>query len=113
MLDASEFAIRMESLERDACDLLLMVASFGSSPEDPASIGLERLRQFRSQPNPPAIIAIAEEGNELTAVRAIELGAYDYIPKRLLTPERLNTAVKLAMRRVEQRIARRVAKLAQ
>ena len=113
VLDAAEFAARSDSLDRDECDLLLLVASFGSSPEDPASFGLERLRQFRARATSPAIIAIAEDGNELTAVRAVQLGAFDYLPKRLLTPERLNTSVKLAMRRVERRIARRVAKLAQ
>jgi DNA-binding response OmpR family regulator len=113
VLDAAEFAVRSDSLDRDECDLLLLVASFGSSPEDPASLGLERLRQFRARATSPAIIAIAEDGNELTAVRAVQLGAFDYLPKRLLTPERLNTSVKLAMRRVERRIARRVAKLAQ
>lgn len=112
VIDATELAARVDSLDRDECDLLLLVASFGSSPEDPASLGLERLRQFRARPTAPAVIAIAEDGNELTAVRAVQLGALDYLPKRLLTPERLNTSVKLAMRRVERRIARRVAKLA-
>jgi serine/threonine protein kinase len=56
---------------------------------------------------------LAEEGNELTAVRALQLGAVDYLPKRLLTPERLGTAVRLALRRIERRIARRNAKVAQ
>ena len=75
--------------------------------------GLGHLRHFRARDTAPPVIAIAEEGNELTAVRAIQLGALDYLPKRLLTPERLSTSVKLAMRRVERRIARRMAKLAQ
>lgn len=112
VLDPAELAARAETLSRDECDLLLLVSSFGSSPEDPASVGLDRLRQFRARHDAPPVIAIAEEGNELTAVRAIQLGALDYLPKRLLTPERLNTSVKLAMRRVERRIARRMAKLA-
>ena len=38
---------------------------------------------------------IAEGGDELTAVRALRLGALDYLPKRLLTPQRLNAAVRL------------------
>jgi DNA-binding NarL/FixJ family response regulator len=113
VMEAKEFATRVDSIDRDEYDLLLLVASFGTSPEDPASAGLERLRQFRARSTPPAVIAIAEDGNELTAVRAIQLGAFDYLPKRLLTPDRLNTSVKLAMRRVERRNARRMAKLAQ
>ena len=58
------------------------------------------------------MVALAEDGNELTAVRALQLGAVDYLPKRLLTPERLNTAVRIALRRVERRVARRLASLA-
>ena len=94
------------------CDLLLLSAAFGSSPEDPNSQGLMLLRRLRAQPATPAVIAIAEDGNELTAVRALQIGAMDYLPKRLLTPERLNTAVRVALRRVERRVARRLASLA-
>jgi DNA-binding response OmpR family regulator len=94
------------------CDLLLLSAAFGSSPEDPQSEGLELLRRLRDQPATPAVIAIAEDGNELTAVRSLQLGAIDYLPKRLLTPERLSTAVRVALRRVERRVARRLASLA-
>jgi hypothetical protein len=66
----------------------------------------------REQPATPAVIALAEEGNEQPAVRALQLGAVDYLPKRLLTPERLSTAVRVALRRVERRVARRLASLA-
>ncbi len=54
-----------------------------------------------------AVLTLAEDGNELTAVRALQLGAVDYLPKRLLTPERLGNAVRLALRRIERRVARR------
>jgi eukaryotic-like serine/threonine-protein kinase len=94
------------------CDLLLIAAVFGTSPEDPESQGLKLLRRLREQTATPAVIAIAEDGNELTAVRALQLGAVDYLPKRLLTPERLSTAVRIALRRVERRVARRLASLA-
>jgi len=94
------------------CDLLLLCVGFGSGPEDPYSPGLKLLRKLRDQPASPTVIAIAEEGNELTAVRALQLGAVDYLPKRLLTPERLSTAVSVALRRIERRVARRLATLA-
>jgi eukaryotic-like serine/threonine-protein kinase len=113
VLDPEKLRDADESITRETCDLLLFTAAFGSSPEDPASGGLELLRQFRARADFPPAIAIAEEGNELTAVRAVQLGALDYLPKRFLTPERLKTSVHLALRRVERRIARRVAKLAQ
>lgn len=99
--DMQELDRNIGSVRRTDFDLVLLAASFGESPDDPRSEGLERLRQLRGWPTMPAILAIAEDGNELTAVRAIQLGAIDYLPKRLLTPERLRTAVQLALRRQE------------
>ena len=90
------------------CDIVLITAFFGSSPEDPKAKGLEILRRLRGRTIFPAVIMVAEEGNELTAVRAMQLGAVDYLPKRLLTPERLNTSVRLAVRRIEKRVQRKI-----
>ncbi|HZO24115.1 MAG TPA: protein kinase [Steroidobacteraceae bacterium] len=111
-LDHSEFDHWSAKLTRRDCDVLILCASFGSSPEDPRAKGLELLRRLREHPAFPVVIAVAEEGNELTAVRALQLGAVDYLPKRLLTPDRLKTAVRLALRRIEKRVARRIARLA-
>jgi DNA-binding response OmpR family regulator/predicted Ser/Thr protein kinase len=108
-----EFDFARETLTYDECDLILLTASFGESPEDPRAEGIALLRSFRTRSTFPAVLALAEDGNELTAVRALQLGAVDYLPKKLLTPERLGTAVRLALRRIERRIARRHAKLAQ
>lgn len=100
-MDEREFEARLESFTRQEFHLIMFVAHFGYSPEDPHSEGLERLRLLRDRPDFPAVMAVAEDGNELTAVRALQLGAVDYLPKRLLNPDRLRTAVKLALRRVE------------
>jgi DNA-binding response OmpR family regulator len=100
-IDEREFESRLESLSGQSFDLIMFVAYFGYSPEDPHSEGLERLRLLRDRPDFPAVMAVAEDGNELTALRALQLGAIDYLPKRLLNPDRLRTAVKLALRRVE------------
>jgi eukaryotic-like serine/threonine-protein kinase len=113
VLDYSEFERLRESLSHDDCDLMLLTCGFGSSPEDANADGITLLRELRSRTSFPAILAVAEEGNELTAVRALQLGALDYIPKRLLTPDRLKTAVRLCLRRIERRVARRMAKLSQ
>ncbi|MGH8139461.1 MAG: protein kinase domain-containing protein [Steroidobacteraceae bacterium] len=113
LLNLSEFERWSEEVPGRDCDVLMLAASFGSSPEDPEAQGLELLRKLREHPHFPAVIAVAEEGNELTAVRALQLGAVDYLPKRLLTPERLRTSVRLALRRIEKRVARRIASLAQ
>jgi DNA-binding NarL/FixJ family response regulator len=112
MLDLSEFERWCTSVSGRDCDLLLLGCRFGASPEDPHSQGLSLLRRLRDQPAAPAVIAFAEDGNELTAVRALQLGAVDYLPKRLLTPERLSTAIRVALHRVERRVARRLASLA-
>ena len=100
-IDAREFESRLETLTRQEFHLVMFVAQFGYSPEDPHSEGLEWLRLLRDRVEFPAVIAVAEDGNELTAVRALQLGAVDYLPKRLMSPDRLRTAVRLALRRVE------------
>ena len=100
-IDAREFESRLDTLTRQEFHLVMFVAQFGYSPEDPHSEGLEWLRLLRDRVEFPAVIAVAEDGNELTAVRALQLGALDYLPKRLVSPDRLRTAVKLALRRVE------------
>ncbi|HEX8782658.1 MAG TPA: protein kinase [Steroidobacteraceae bacterium] len=112
MLNLEEFERWCTTFSGRDCDLLMLAASFGASPEDPGAHGLTLLRRLREQPATPAVIALAEAGNELTAVRALQLGAVDYLPKRLLTPERLSTAVRVALRGVERRVARRLASLA-
>ena len=113
VMSPEQFDVARETLTYDECDLVLLTASFGEHPEDPRAEGISLLRSFRARTNFPAVLALAEDGNELTAVRALQLGAVDYLPKRLLTPERLGTAVRLALRRIERRVARRQAKIAQ
>jgi eukaryotic-like serine/threonine-protein kinase len=112
-LDLAEFEPWSAMMKGRECDVLVLAADFGTSPEDPNAQGLDLLRKLRARKLAAAVIALAEEGNELTAVRALQLGAVDYLPKRLLTPERLKTAVRVALRRIEQRVARRLAELAQ
>lgn len=112
VINLTEFNRWLEADSGRDCDIMLFTASFGSSPEDPKARGLELLRRLRGKPVFPAVIALAEDGNELTAVRALQLGAVDYLPKRLLTPERLNTSVRLALRRIEKRVQRKLASLA-
>ena len=111
VLNLAEFDRWCETDSGRDCDIMLLTACFGSSPEDPKALGLELLRRLRGRAVFPAVIALAEEGNELTAVRALQLGAVDYLPKRLLTPERLNTSVRLALRRLEKRVQRKLASL--
>ena len=100
-IDLAEFPTRSETLTRSESDLVVLITRLGDNPEDPHSEGLEWLRQLRDREAFPPLILVAEDGNELTAVRAIQLGAADYLPQRLVTPERLGTAVRLVLRRIE------------
>jgi eukaryotic-like serine/threonine-protein kinase len=111
-IDLTEFEPWSALVSGRECDVLLLSASFGESPEDPHAHGLHLLRNLRARNVASAVIALADDGNELTAVRALQLGAADYLPKRLLTPDRLKNAVRVALRRIEQRVARRLADLA-
>ena len=112
-LDLGEFEPWSAMMTGRECDVLILAAGFGTSPEDPQAQGLHLLRKLRARKLAAAVIVLAEDGNELTAVRALQLGAVDYLPKRLLTPDRLRTAVRVALRQIEQRVARRLADLAQ
>jgi len=112
VLNLAEFERWCTTFSGRDCDLLLLACRFGASPEDPNSPGLTLLRRLQNQPAAPAVVAIAEDGNELTAVRAMQLGALDYLPKKLLSAERLSTAVLVALRRVERRVQKRLASLA-
>ncbi|MEZ5515463.1 MAG: protein kinase [Steroidobacteraceae bacterium] len=83
-------------------DLALVGLTFGETPEDTESGGLDWLRKLKNQPAFPELIVLAEGGSELTAVRAIRLGVLDYLPKRLLTPFRMQNAVRLALRAIQR-----------
>jgi CheY-like chemotaxis protein len=103
LVDLAEFERRHAALTRRECDVVLLSVPFGDSPEDPRAEGLDWLRRLREQSGFPIVIAIAAGGNELTAVRALRLGAADYLPKTLLTPERLSTSIKICRRLIERR----------
>jgi ActR/RegA family two-component response regulator len=102
-IDIPEFERRRAGVQYRDWDALLLAMNFGASVDDASAEGLGWLRRLRDQTMLPPIIAIAAGGNELTAVRAIRLGASDYLPKQLLTPARLSTSIKIALRLVERR----------
>jgi DNA-binding response OmpR family regulator len=112
LLDMSELLLRYDSLTHRDFDLLILAAAFGATDDDQPAEGFDLLRQLRRRTDFPAAIVVAESGDELTAVRALRMGALDYLPKRLLTPQRLNAAVRTALRRIERRVARSLARLA-
>jgi eukaryotic-like serine/threonine-protein kinase len=64
-----------------AYDLVLLDYRLGH--ED----GLEWLRELRSRPGCPPIVMITGQGDEMVAVRAIKLGAADYLAKQRISGE--------------------------
>ncbi len=73
-----------------------MVLDFSS--DGASSSGLDWLRRLKEQPGLPLVLAIAENGDELSAVRALRLGVADYLPRAALTPPLLATSTDYCLR---------------
>jgi DNA-binding response OmpR family regulator/predicted Ser/Thr protein kinase len=65
--------------------------------------GIEWVAQIRQDPNAPLVVVMASEGGENLAVKAMKAGATDYLRKADLTSQRLELALKDALRDREQR----------
>lgn len=66
--------------------------------------GTEWVAQIRQDPNAPLVVVMASEGGENLAVKAMKAGATDYLRKADLTSQRLELALKDALReRAQQR----------
>lgn len=59
--------------------------------------GLEWLREFKSRPGCPPTVIMTGQGNEAVAVRAIKLGAADYLAKQRISGEVIARVVQEAM----------------
>ena len=97
-MDAFERRSTPESVA--SYDLLLVVLRFSTDAIAHGAPWLERLRDI---PELPQFMVIAEDGDELTAVQSMRLGAVDYLPRRLITPELLRTGITQCL---EQQTAR-------
>jgi eukaryotic-like serine/threonine-protein kinase len=95
--EPAELEPRAANLTTKSLDLIVLGVECGDALEDPAT-GLEALRLFQGRDGIPPIVVIASGGNELSAVRAMRLGAADYLPRALLNAQRLATALRLALR---------------
>jgi two-component system nitrogen regulation response regulator NtrX len=65
----------------------------------PEMSGLEVLAEIRRHEDPPAVVVISGHGTVETAVRAVKLGAYDFLEKPL-SLEKVVLTVKNAVQRV-------------
>src|SRR5688500_12484639 len=94
-------------------DIVMLALKFDEFVEEPTNDSFDWIRRLRSQPNFPEMIILADGGSELAAIRTLRLGAADYLPKRLVTPARLQRSLKLTLRAIEKDAQRRAARLAQ
>src|SRR5690348_11035444 len=93
-------------------DIVMLALDFDEGIEEPTTDGFEWIRKLRSQPGFPEMIIVAEGGSELAAIRTLRLGAADYLPKRLITPQRLQRSIKLTLRAIDKEAQRRAERLA-
>ncbi|HEV7608799.1 MAG TPA: protein kinase [Steroidobacteraceae bacterium] len=94
-------------------DIVLLSLAFDEGIEEPTTDSFDWIRKLRSQPGFPEMIILGEGGSELAAIRTLRLGAADYLPKRLLTPPRLQRSIKLTLRAIEKEAQRRAERQAQ
>jgi len=113
IMDWSSFGrVRTAMTVRDY-DVVMLSLVFDEGIEDPTTDGFDWVRKLRSQPGFPEMIILADGGSELAAIRTLRLGAADYLPKRLLTPPRLQRSIKLTLRAIEKEAQRRAERNAQ
>ncbi|MFM1884878.1 MAG: hypothetical protein RL026_35 [Pseudomonadota bacterium] len=90
-LDAAAFAgCRAEALLEDH-DLLVAMLDFAAAPQ--GLPGMPWLRALPGAAQRPPLLVLAADGNELTAVQALRLGAADYLPHDALAPALLREAI--------------------
>jgi serine/threonine protein kinase len=106
-MELSDLELRAPGLTTRHLDLIALSAQCGEAPEEP-SAGLEPLRLLLHREDMPPVVVIASGGNELSAVRAMRLGAADYLPRALLNAQRLATSLRLALRTRRRTLPTRV-----
>src|SRR6187402_9217 len=107
ILDWTSFSrVRTAMTVRDY-DIVMLSLLFDEGIEEPTTDSFDWIRKLRSQPGFPEMIVVAEAGSELSAIRTLRLGAADYLPKRLMTPSRLQRSIKLTLRAIDKQSQRR------
>lgn len=77
----------------------------------PSEDGLVWLRDLRGRPGFPPTVVLTAEGDEYVAVKAIKLGAAEYINKKDLTPNRLREVVLAAASYTSEKAAQQQASM--
>jgi eukaryotic-like serine/threonine-protein kinase len=96
-MEFNQLESRASTLRMRELQLILLCVKCEPSAEDAGS-DLEPLRRLLRYREVPPTVVVASGGSELTAVRAIQLGANDYLPRELISGQRLATALRTAMK---------------
>ena len=103
--DLKQFAHHLDTVNRQNYDVVLLCTRFGSSGQEPIE-GIEWLRELRRERRLPPLIAVAADGNELTAVQAVRMGAAAYLPCDLLDAQLLGRTLRKVLHASERRVRR-------
>ena len=80
-----------DDFDWSAYDVLLLDYKLGETED-----GLDWLKTYRRRPGFPPTVILTAEGDEYVAVRAVKLGAAEYINKKDVSPKRLKEIVEEA-----------------
>lgn len=100
--DLSQLDSLLPALADGDYDVLLLSISFATG-DDGNCEGYEQLRKLRRHAPQLSVIAIASDGDELTAVKALRLGASDYLPRKQLTGPLLDERLQALFRRLRHK----------
>jgi signal transduction histidine kinase/FixJ family two-component response regulator len=90
--EATDFGSARAALMRGGADCVLLDFHL------PGGDGLELLQLASTSGSGAPIIILTGQGDEALAVELMKAGAVDYLPKRLLSPERLSQSIRQAIR---------------
>jgi|CXWL01.1.fsa_nt_gi signal transduction histidine kinase/FixJ family two-component response regulator len=90
--EADDFGSARNMLLKEKADCVLLDFHL------PGGNGLELLQWVNTLRVDAPIIVLTGQGDETLAVELMKAGAVDYVPKRLLTPQRLSQSVRQAIR---------------
>ena len=99
---ANDFPQLLDKLSRERLDLLVLGLKL-SGNRGAGESSFDHLQRVLAMAKCPPVIVIGEGGDELDAVKAMKLGATDFIPKRLLAQGVMNEALEYASREQTRR----------
>jgi hypothetical protein len=110
-IEPGEYTEQLRSANGPRYDLTLLCADFDAETPGQCA-GLALLKRLRRVANLPAMIVVANGGNELTAARATRLGVAAFLPRKLIDAQRLGGTLRRvlhASQRQRQRASRTTA----